>query len=84
LVQEKEKNMALDGNILSEGEKLSAEDNEILNEPFLEVEVKNTLDCMVKNNAPGPNEIPVEFIQCYWDIVKHDVMHLFHDWHRGS
>jgi hypothetical protein len=41
-------NMALDANIWSVGEKLNDEDNEVLNEPFSETEVKIALDCMVK------------------------------------
>jgi hypothetical protein len=77
-------NMALDANIWSVREKLNDEDNEVLNEPFSETEVKIALDCMVKNKAPGPDGIPVEFFQAYWEIVKHDVMHLFHDWHGGD
>jgi mannosylglycoprotein endo-beta-mannosidase len=77
-------NMALDANIWSVREKLNEEDNEVLNEPFSETEVKIALDCMVKNKAPGPDGIPVEFFQKCWEIVKHDVMHLFHDWHGGD
>jgi hypothetical protein len=66
------------------GRKLNDEDNEVLNEPFSETEVKIALDCTVKNKAPGPDGIPVEFFQAYWEIVKQDVMHLFHDWHAGD
>jgi hypothetical protein len=54
-------NMALDANIWSMGEKLNDEDNEMLNEPFLETNVKIALDCMVKNKAPGLDGILVEF-----------------------
>jgi hypothetical protein len=54
-------NMALDANIWSMGEKLNDEDNEMLNEPFLETKAKISLDCMVKNRAPGPDGILVEF-----------------------
>jgi hypothetical protein len=77
-------NMALDANIWSVEEKLNEDDNEVLNEPFSESEIKNALDCMVKNKAPGPDGIPVEFYQSCWDIVKYDLMHLFHDWHSGN
>jgi hypothetical protein len=45
--------------------------------------VKFALDYMVKNKAPGPDGIPIEFYQSYWDIIKHDIMCLFHDWHLG-
>jgi hypothetical protein len=76
-------NMALDASIWSNEEKLSEEDNENLNEPFSETEVKHALDCMMKNKAHGPDEIPVEFFQSRWDIVKNDIRNLFHDWHLG-
>jgi hypothetical protein len=39
-------NMAMDASILSKEEKLSEEDNENLNEPFSETEVKHALDCI--------------------------------------
>jgi hypothetical protein len=39
---------------------------------------------MVKNKAPGPDGIPVEFFQTCWEIVKHDLMQLFHGWHGGN
>jgi hypothetical protein len=44
---------------LGRGRKLSHENNVTLNEPITEVEVKNAMDCMVKNRALGPDEIPV-------------------------
>jgi hypothetical protein len=37
----------------------------------------------MKNKAPGPDEIPVEFSQSCWDIVKNDIRNPFHDWHLG-
>jgi hypothetical protein len=77
-------NMALDANIWSAEEKLNEEDNEVLNEPFSKSEIKNALDCMVKNKALGPDGIPVEFFQTCWGIVKYDIMQLFQDWHSGN
>jgi mannosylglycoprotein endo-beta-mannosidase len=51
-------NMALDANIWSVEEKLNEDDNEVLNEPFSESEIKNALDCMVKNKA----QVLMEFL----------------------
>jgi hypothetical protein len=39
---------------------------------------------MVKNKAPGPDGIPIEFFHSCWEIVKNDLMQLFHDWHSGN
>jgi hypothetical protein len=36
------------------------------------------------NRAPGPDNIPIEFYQHCWDIVKFDVVNLFIDFHNGS
>ena len=37
-----------------------------------------------KNKAAGPDSIPVEFYQSCWDIIKHDIMEIFHEFHQGS
>ena len=44
-------------------EKLSEEDNNILEQPFLVGEVKTTLLSIKSNRAPGMDNIPVEFYQ---------------------
>ena len=65
-------------------EKLTDIDNSCLDAPFLEKEVKNAIDLMVKNKAPGPDGIPVEFYQTCWPIIRHDIMNLFKDWYEGK
>ena len=35
------------------------------------------------NRAPGPDDIPAEFYQCCWDIVKSDIMRLIDSFHKG-
>ena len=39
---------------------------------------------MVKNKAPGPDGIPVEFYQTSWPIIRHDIMNLFKYWYEGE
>jgi hypothetical protein len=39
---------------------------------------------MKSNRAPGSDEIPTEFYQHCWEVVKIDVMNLFHNFHNGS
>jgi hypothetical protein len=39
---------------------------------------------MERNKAAGPDGIPIEFYQHYWDIIKGDMLEMFHDFHRGS
>jgi hypothetical protein len=69
--------MQLADNIWLAEEKLSEEDNRVLVEPFTEEEVQFALKIMVKNKAPGPDGMPVEFYQACWSIGKHDIMRLF-------
>jgi hypothetical protein len=64
-------------------EKLSEEDNLVLARPFTIEEVKNDLFSMAPNKSPGPDNIPIEFYQHCWDLVKWDIMNLFHDFRAG-
>jgi hypothetical protein len=75
--------MQLADSVWSVQEKLSDEDNMILNEPFSEEEIQAAINSMVKNKAPGPDGIPVEFYQACWPIIKNDVMNIFYDWKMG-
>jgi hypothetical protein len=37
-----------------------------------------------KNNAPGPDKIPIEFYQYLWEFVKHDIMTFFDCFHANT
>ena len=39
---------------------------------------------MDTNRAPGPDNIPIEFYQHCWDIVKKDIMLIFRHFHNGT
>src|SRR5438132_7492667 len=39
---------------------------------------------MEHNKAPGPDSFPTEFYQVFWEIIKNDLMALFHDFHKGN
>jgi hypothetical protein len=38
---------------------------------------------MEKNKAAGPDGFPIEFYQSCWEIVKHDLMQIFDDFHQN-
>jgi hypothetical protein len=57
------------------------EENEVLTAPFSEEEIKTAVFDMEYNKAPGPNGFPAEFFQFFWEIVKLDLMGLFHEFH---
>ena len=64
-------------------EKVNEQDNEELEKPFSELEIKDSVFSMEKNTAPGPDHIPVEFYQHCWDIIKGDLVALFEDFHNS-
>ena len=39
---------------------------------------------MEHNKAPGPDGFPVEFYQKCWEIIKQDLIKMFHDLHKGD
>jgi hypothetical protein len=39
---------------------------------------------MEHNKAPGPNGFPAKFYQAFWELIKDDLMTLFHDFYKGD
>ena len=74
----------LDPEIWGDNERLDEADNLILTRPFSEEEVKIALFSMNSNRAPGPDNIPAEFYQHCWEIVKNEVMLLFEWFHDNK
>ena len=72
-----------DPKVWGDNERLDATDNLILTRPFSEEEVKTALFSMNSNRAPRPDNIPAEFYQHYWEIVKKDIMGLFLAFYEG-
>jgi hypothetical protein len=58
-------------------ERLSEEDRNELDRPFIEEEIKSVIDQMEKNKAAGPDGFPIEFYQVCWEIIKADLMAVF-------
>ena len=38
---------------------------------------------MEKNEAAGPDKIPIEFYQSCWNIIRVDIIQLFDDFYNG-
>lgn len=62
---------------------LSKLDNEQLCRPFSKAEIWNALSLMEKNKASSPDNIPIEFYQACWQIIKPNILQLFDDFHQG-
>jgi hypothetical protein len=81
---EEDHNIHIDQALWDECEQVSDAENENLCKAFSEQEVKEALFQMEKHKSAGPDKIPIEFYQVCWDIVKHDIMQLFDDFHKGK
>lgn len=63
----------------SEGEKVTAADNSVLQAPFSEQEVKKVVFDSYADGAPGPDGLSFMFYQHFWELIKSDLMALFLD-----
>ena len=57
-------------------------ENDILTAEFAEAKVKAAIFQMEHNKAPGPDGFPAEFYQVFWEVIKVDLMAMFHDFHK--
>jgi hypothetical protein len=53
------------------------EESTLLTADFTEEEVKETIMQMERNNATGPNGLPMELYQNIWEVIKVDLMAMF-------
>jgi len=63
---------------------VSSSENEFLTAPFTEKEIRDAVFDMEHNKAPGPDGFLAEFYQQFWDVIKGDLMNMFHDLHKGD
>ena len=52
-----------------------------LDEPFIEQEIKNTINHMLGDKASGPDGFTGTFLKTCWDIIKHDIMEAANAFH---
>jgi hypothetical protein len=55
-----------------------------LETPFEEREVLEVVKGMNRDKAPGPDGFSMAFYQDCWDVLKSDIMGVFHDFHAHS
>jgi hypothetical protein len=63
---------------------VTTEENNLLVEAFMEEEVRCALFQMEHNKVSGLNGFPAEFYHVFREVVKGDLMALFHEFHQGS
>jgi hypothetical protein len=54
--------------------KLSDEDKESLTIPFSLEEIHNVVSDLKHNSALGPDGLPAEFFQDFWDTIKNEIL----------
>jgi hypothetical protein len=75
--------MWLDDSHRDDISQVTEEENGLLVEKFTEEEVKRAVFQTEHNKAPGPDGFPAEFYQVFWEVIKADLMALFHEFHQG-
>lgn len=63
---------------------VSNTENDIITSLFTEIEVKEAIFQMEHNKALGRDDFPAEFYQVFWEVIKADLMAMFHDFHKGE
>jgi hypothetical protein len=61
---------------------LSLEEADSLIKPFFEEEIKNALEEMNSNSAPGPDGLFAAFYKTFWDKVKSSIIEMFGKFYR--
>jgi hypothetical protein len=77
-------NINISENFFSEGEKLTDEDNLVLEDKFIEEEIRKAVFESYSDGAPGPDGISFMFYQTFWDVIKGDLVEMFDDFHKGK
>jgi len=65
-------------------EKVTALENELLEAPFTENEVREAVFSSYAEGAPGPDGFSFLFYQVFWDLIKVDLMNLIRVFEQGD
>jgi hypothetical protein len=63
---------------------VTREENEMLNAPFTEEEIKTAVFDSYSEGAPGPDGFTFLFYQKFWEVVKTDLINLFRDFEKNE
>ena len=77
-------NITLEDDFWGEDNKVTRAQNDILNTPFTELEIREAVFGSYAEGAPGPDGFSFLFYQQFWQIIKNDLFALFRDWERGE
>ena len=63
---------------------VSQSENDSLTAPFTKKEIRDAIFDMEHNKEQGPDGFPAEFYQHFWEVIKGDLMDMFHDLYIGD
>jgi DNA-binding Xre family transcriptional regulator len=75
--KEMDEDVKLDLNFWDEEDLVTQEENNSLDAPFTEEEIKKAIFSSYSDGAPGPDGLPFLFFQKFWVILKEDLVKLF-------
>jgi hypothetical protein len=81
--RENRENIKMDDNLWEEDEKVTPEENEMLESTFSEEEIKRAIDGSYAEGAPGPDGFSL-FYQKLWPVIKPDLMNMVKGFEKGE
>jgi hypothetical protein len=82
--KEPKENIELDENFWDDDEKVTQEENLILEAELTEEEIKRAIDGSYAEGAPGPDGFSFMFYQRFWETIKGDFMPLVRGFETGE
>jgi hypothetical protein len=82
--KEQRENIKLDEDFWEAGDKITIEENGLLEAPFFEEEIKKAIDGSYAGGAPGPEGFSFLFYQRFWYVIKTEFMAMVRDFERGD
>lgn len=70
-------------NFWDEEDRASTAENELLEAPLTEEEIRNAIFDSYAEGPPGLDGFPFLFYQIFWDTIKFDFMNLVKDFESG-
>ena len=74
----------LDENFWEESDYITAEENNLLEAPLSEEEIKEAVFRSYADGAPGPDGFPFLFYQKFWEVIKTDLMNMVRKFEVGE
>jgi hypothetical protein len=82
--KEQRENISLEEDFWDEVDKITVEENELLEAPFSEEEIKKAINDSYASGAPSPDSFLFLFYQRFWHVTKVDFMAMVRGFERGK